>query len=82
MATAQERAKPFAADRPGFSVALDHDVGKCGANRGVEQVLRSCDVDEHVSVARLSCDPGDMDAPRNGWTTVLFPELPLVSDRA
>jgi hypothetical protein len=30
-------------------VALDGDVGKCGTDGGVEQLLKSCDVNEHVT---------------------------------
>src|SRR5690349_849935 len=49
IAAPQERAKPLAPDGPGFSVAIELDVSKCGADRGVKQVLRSRDVDEHVA---------------------------------
>jgi hypothetical protein len=29
-------------------VAVDPDIGKCGAGGGVKQLLSPCDVDEHT----------------------------------
>ena len=55
IATAQPGPKPFAADRPGFSVALDDDIGKCGADSGVKQLLTPRDVDEHIARQALGC---------------------------
>src|SRR5262249_21411465 len=48
IATPQPCPKPLAADRPRFSVAVDHDVGKGGAGGGVKQIITRPNVGEHV----------------------------------
>ena len=53
--SAQPGPKPFAADRPGFSVTLDDDIGKGGAGSGVKQLLTQRDVDEHIARQALGC---------------------------
>ena len=56
VAAPQERSKALAMNGPCFSVAVDHDIGKCGTDRGVKEVIRSGDVDEHIgSEPRLGC---------------------------
>jgi hypothetical protein len=65
-------------------VALNHNIGESGADRGVKQVLGSCDVDEHVGryadaglisallIPRLT-QPIGKAWPRTCWTTPRFP---------
>src|SRR5262249_37695228 len=54
IAAPQPAPKPFAADGPGFSVAVDQVIGKCGAGGGVKQPLAERHVHEHIerSLAR------------------------------
>jgi hypothetical protein len=48
VAAPHEQLKPLATDGPGFSVAGNYDVGKCGAGGGVKQLLTLGDVAEHI----------------------------------
>ena len=48
IAVPQPASKPLAADRPGFSVAVNDDIGKCGADGGVKQLVTLRDVAEHI----------------------------------
>ena len=43
----QPRPEPDAANRPGFRVAVDHEIGKGGAIGGVEQLRTGGQLDEH-----------------------------------
>src|SRR5262249_19287299 len=43
----QPRPEPDAANRPGFPVAIDHEIGKGGAVGGVEQPRTGSQFDEH-----------------------------------
>jgi len=49
IAAPQPAPKPLTADGPGFSVvAVDQEIGKCGAGNCVKQVITRRHVDEHI----------------------------------
>ena len=48
---AQPGPKALAAKRPGFSVAVDHKVGKAGAVACVKELGGRCDIKEDVRAA-------------------------------
>jgi hypothetical protein len=46
--TPQPSAKPRAANGPGFSVPIDHEIRKGGAAGGVKQLCIAPEVGEHI----------------------------------
>ena len=67
IAAPQPGPKPLAADGPGFSVTIDHDIGKCHAGGGVKQLLTQRHLGEHVGAVRPALTvrgmAPDFDAP-------------------
>src|SRR5262249_3169390 len=47
IASPQPKSKPLAADRPGFPVAVDHEISECRTSGGVEQLAARIDRGEH-----------------------------------
>jgi hypothetical protein len=45
---AQPTLKALAAKRPGFSMAVDDEIGKAGAVACVKELGGCCDIEEHV----------------------------------
>src|SRR5262245_66236704 len=55
MAAPQPGPEPFAADGPGFPVAVDQEIDKCGARVCMKELGRNCIGDEHISRYRGPC---------------------------
>jgi hypothetical protein len=47
MTAPEPRPESEAANRPGFTVPIDHEIGKGGAVGGVEQLRADCQFEEH-----------------------------------
>src|SRR6516164_850205 len=61
IASPQPKSKPFAADRPGFPVAVDQEISECRTSGGVEQLGARFDRGEHrgpLSDRRLAVHGG------------------------